>query len=146
MFQPIPGEFDDYIAKPKANNYRSLHTTVIGPYGERMEVQIRTREMHEWAEEGIAAHWRYKEKDSLHGNDEEQIRRLRELLEFQQELKDPREFMRNLRMVLFPDEVYVFSPRGDVKAFPKAPPPSTLHTASIPISATSASGQKSTGP
>jgi len=123
IWKPVPGRFKDYIAMPKANNYRSLHTTVIGPYGERMEVQIRTREMHEWAEEGIAAHWRYKEKDALHGNDEEQIKKLRELLEFQQELKDPREFMRNLRMVLFPDEVYVFSPRGDVKAFPKGATP-----------------------
>jgi GTP pyrophosphokinase len=123
IWKPVPGRFKDYIAMPKANNYRSLHTTVIGPYGERMEVQIRTREMHEWAEEGIAAHWRYKEKDSLQGNDEEQIRKLRELLEFQQELKDPREFMRNLRMVLFPDDVYVFTPQGDVKAFPKGATP-----------------------
>ncbi len=123
IWKPVPGRFKDYIAMPKANNYRSLHTTVIGPYGERMEVQIRTREMHEWAEEGIAAHWRYKEKDALQGNDEEQIKKLRELLEFQQELKDPREFMRNLRMVLFPDEVYVLPRRGDVKAFPKGATP-----------------------
>ena len=121
-WKPVPGRFKDYIAMPKANNYRSLHTTVIGPYGERMEVQIRTREMHEWAEEGIAAHWRYKEKD-YKGSDEEQIKRLRELLEFQQELKDPREFMQSLRMVLFPDEVYVFTPQGDVKAFPKGATP-----------------------
>ncbi len=118
-----PARFKDYIAMPKANNYRSLHTTVIGPYGERVEIQIRTREMHEWAEEGIAAHWRYKEKTFLQGNEEEQIKKLRELLEFQHELKDPREFMSNLKLALFPDEVYVFTPQGDVKAFPKGATP-----------------------
>jgi guanosine-3',5'-bis(diphosphate) 3'-pyrophosphohydrolase len=123
VWKPVPGRFKDYIAMPKANNYRSLHTTVIGPYGERVEIQIRTREMHEWAEEGIAAHWRYKERGSLQGSDEMQIKRLRELLEFQHELKDPREFMKNLKLALFPDEVYVFTPAGDVKAFPKGATP-----------------------
>ena len=123
IWKPVPGRFKDYIAMPKANNYRSLHTTVIGPYGERVEIQIRTREMHEWAESGIAAHWRYKEDGDLKGKDEEQIRRLRDLLEVQQDLKDPREFMRNLKLALFPDEVYIFTPRGDVKAFPKGATP-----------------------
>jgi GTP pyrophosphokinase len=123
LWIPVPGRFKDYIAMPKANNYRSLHTTVIGPYGQRVEIQIRTREMHEWAEEGIAAHWRYKEKRSLPGNDEEQIRKLRELLEVQQELKNPREFMTNLKLALFPDEVYVFTPDGDVRSFPKGATP-----------------------
>jgi len=123
IWKPVPGRFKDYIAMPKANNYRSLHTTVIGPYGERVEIQIRTREMHEWAEEGIAAHWRYKEGGDLQGSDEMQIKRLRELLEFQHELKDPREFMKNLKLALFPDEVYVFTPAGDVKAFPKGATP-----------------------
>jgi len=123
LWKPVPGRFKDYIAMPKANNYRSLHTTVIGPYGERVEIQIRTREMHEWSEEGIAAHWRYKERGSLQDSDEVQIKRLRELLEFQQELKDPREFMKNLKLALFPDEVYVFTPAGDVKAFPKGATP-----------------------
>ncbi len=123
-WKPIPGRFKDYIAIPKVNNYRSLHTTVIGPYGERVEIQIRTREMHEWAEEGIAAHWRYKEKRSLYqGSDEEQIKKLRELLEVQKDLTNPREFMSNLKLALFPDEVYVFTPNGDVRAFPKGSTP-----------------------
>ncbi len=123
LWKPVPGRFKDYIAMPKANNYRSLHTTVIGPYGERVEIQIRTKDMHKWAEEGIAAHWRYKERGTLQGSDEMQIKKLRELLEFQHELKDPREFMKNLRLALFPDEVYVFTPAGDVKAFPKGSTP-----------------------
>jgi len=123
LWIPVPRRFKDYIAMPKANNYRSLHTTVIGPYGQRVEIQIRTKEMHEWAEEGIAAHWRYKEKRALPGNDEEQIRKLRELLEMQQDLKNPREFMTSLKLALFPDEVYVFTPGGDVRSFPKGATP-----------------------
>ncbi|MDO9559677.1 MAG: bifunctional (p)ppGpp synthetase/guanosine-3',5'-bis(diphosphate) 3'-pyrophosphohydrolase [Syntrophales bacterium] len=123
LWKPVPGRFKDYIAMPKANNYRSLHTTVIGPHGQRVEIQIRTRAMHEWAEEGIAAHWRYKEKQYSRGDDAEQIKRLRELLESQQELKNPREFMSNLKMALFPDEVYVFTPDGDVKSFPRGATP-----------------------
>ena len=123
LWKPVPGRFKDYIAMPKANNYRSLHTTVIGPYGERVEIQIRTREMHEWAEGGIAAHWRYKDRGALKGSDQEQIQKLRDLFEVQQDLKDPREFMKNLKLALFPDEVYVFTPRGDVRAFPKGATP-----------------------
>jgi guanosine-3',5'-bis(diphosphate) 3'-pyrophosphohydrolase len=123
LWKPVPGRFKDYIAMPKANNYRALHTTVIGPYGERVEIQIRNRIMHEWAEEGIAAHWRYKEGRSYKSNDDEQIKRLRELLEVQQDLKNPREFMSNLKMALFPDDVYIFTPKGDVKAFPKGATP-----------------------
>ena len=123
LWKPVPGRFKDYIAMPKANNYRSLHTTAIGPHGQRVEIQIRTRAMHEWAEEGIAAHWRYKEKRSSQTDDSGQIKKLRELLESQQELKNPREFMSNLKMALFPDEVYVFTPNGDVKSFPKGATP-----------------------
>ena len=123
LWKPVPGRFKDYIAMPKANNYRSLHTTVIGPYGERVEIQIRTRDMHEWAEGGIAAHWRYKERGALKGSDQEQIQKLRDLFEVQQDLKDPREFMKNLKLALFPDEVYVFTPQGDVRAFPKGATP-----------------------
>ncbi len=122
-WKPVPGRFKDYIAMPKANNYRSLHTTVIGPYGERVEVQIRTREMHEWAEKGIAAHWRYKEGKISSDEDEGQIEKLRELFEVQHEHKDAREFMRNLKIALFPDEVYIFTPHGDVKSFPKGATP-----------------------
>lgn len=123
LWKPVPGRFKDRIAMPKANGYRSLHTTVIGPYGERVEVQIRTREMHEWAEHGIAAHWRYKEKRAKFGVEDEQIMKLRELLEVQQESDSPREFISNLKIALFPDEVYVFTPTGEVKSFPKGATP-----------------------
>ncbi len=123
LWKPVPGRFKDYIAMPKANNYRSLHTTVIGPYGERVEIQIRTREMHEWAEKGIAAHWRYKEGRVSGAEDEDQIKKLRELVELQQDHKDAREYMMNLKMALFPDDVYIFTPQGDVKAFPKGATP-----------------------
>ncbi len=123
LWKPVPGRFKDYIAMPKANNYRSLHTTVIGPYGERIEIQIRTRAMHEWAEEGIAAHWRYKEKRSYETGDDSQIKKLRELLEAQQDVENPREYMSSLKLALFPDDVYVFTPNGDVKAFPKGATP-----------------------
>jgi guanosine-3',5'-bis(diphosphate) 3'-pyrophosphohydrolase len=122
LWTPVPGRFKDYIAMPKANHYQSLHTTVIGPYGERVEIQIRTRPMHEWAEEGIAAHWRYKEGRAF-SSDDDQIKRLRDLLDAQQEIKNPREFMSNLKVALFPEEVYVFTPNGDVRSFPKGATP-----------------------
>jgi guanosine-3',5'-bis(diphosphate) 3'-pyrophosphohydrolase len=122
LWVPVPGRFKDYIAMPKANRYQSLHTTVIGPYGERVEIQIRTRPMHEWAEAGIAAHWRYKEGRVV-SRDDDQIQKLRELLDVQQEIKDPREFMSNLKVALFADEVYVFTPNGDVRSFPKGATP-----------------------
>jgi GTP diphosphokinase / guanosine-3',5'-bis(diphosphate) 3'-diphosphatase len=123
LWKPVPGRFKDYIAMPKANNYQSLHTTVIGPYGERVEIQIRTRTMHEWAEKGIAAHWRYKEGRAYQNSEETQIKKLREVLEVQQEIKNPKEFMSNLKLALFTEEVYVFTPNGDVKAFPKGATP-----------------------
>jgi len=123
LWKPVPGRFKDFIAMPKANNYRYLHTTVIGPYGERVEIQIRTKEMNAWAEKGIAAHWRYKEGKVSSGEDEDQIDKLRELLEMQTEYKDAREFMKSLKLALYPDEVYVFTPRGDVKSFPKGATP-----------------------
>ena len=122
-WKPVPGRFKDYIAMPKGNMYQSLHTTVIGPFGERMEVQIRTGEMHRVAEAGIAAHWKYKEGK---GYDEKEVRRfawLRQLLEWQQELQDSREFMDTVKVELFPEEVYVFTPKGDVKSFPKGSTP-----------------------
>jgi len=123
LWKPVPGRFKDYIAMPKANNYQSLHTTVIGPYGERLEIQIRTKAMHEWAEKGIAAHWKYKEGRTFEHDEDDQIKKLRETLEVQQEIKDPREFMSNLKLALFPEEVYVFTPNGDVRAFPKGATP-----------------------
>ncbi|HPX61248.1 MAG TPA: bifunctional (p)ppGpp synthetase/guanosine-3',5'-bis(diphosphate) 3'-pyrophosphohydrolase [Deltaproteobacteria bacterium] len=122
-WKPIPGRFKDYIAMPKGNMYQSLHTTVIGPHGDRMEVQIRTHEMHQVADAGIAAHWKYKEGK---GYDEKEVKRfawLRQLLEWQQELQDSREFMDSVKVELFPEEVYVFTPKGDVKSFPKGSTP-----------------------
>ncbi|MBC8018661.1 MAG: bifunctional (p)ppGpp synthetase/guanosine-3',5'-bis(diphosphate) 3'-pyrophosphohydrolase [Verrucomicrobia bacterium] len=122
-WKPIPGRFKDYIAMPKGNMYQSLHTTVIGPHGDRMEVQIRTHEMHNVADAGIAAHWKYKEGK---GYDEKDVKRfawLRQLLEWQQELQDSREFMDSVRIDLFPEEVYVFTPKGDVKGYPKGSTP-----------------------
>jgi GTP pyrophosphokinase len=122
-WKPIPGRFKDYIAMPKGNMYQSLHTTVIGPHGDRMEVQIRTHEMHNVADSGIAAHWKYKEGK---GYDEKDVKRfswLRQLLEWQQELQDSREFMDSVKVELFPEEVYVFTPRGDVKPFPRGSTP-----------------------
>lgn len=118
-WRPIPGKIKDYIALPKPNLYQSLHTTVIGPKGERIEFQIRTEEMHRISEEGIAAHWRYKEGLSRNEKDEERMLWLRRLLEWQQEMKDPREFMDALKIDLFPEEVYVFTPKGDVKNLPR---------------------------
>lgn len=123
LWKPVPGRFKDYIAMPKANHYQSLHTTVIGPYGERMEIQIRTLAMHEWAEKGIAAHWRYKEGRAHKDDEENQIKKLREVLEMQQEVKNPQEFMSDLKLALFPEDVYVFTPHGDVKSFPKGATP-----------------------
>jgi len=125
-WKPVPGRFKDYIAMPKANMYQSLHSTVVGPFGERMEVQIRTEEMHRIAEEGIAAHWKYKEGKTaapLKGRDDNRFGWLRQMLEWQRELKDSREFMDTVRVDLFPEEVYVFTPKGDVRELPKGSTP-----------------------
>lgn len=122
-WKPIPGRFKDYIAMPKGNMYQSLHTTVIGPHGDRLEVQIRTHEMHSVADAGIAAHWKYKEGK---GYDEKEVKRfawLRQLLEWQQDLQDSKEFMDSVRVELFSEEVYVFTPKGDVKGYPKGSTP-----------------------
>ena len=122
-WKPIPGRFKDYIAMPKGNMYQSLHTTVIGPQGDRMEVQIRTHEMHSVADAGIAAHWKYKEGK---GYDEKDVKRfawLRQLLEWQQDLQDSKEFMDSVKVELFTEEVYVFTPKGDVKGYPKGSTP-----------------------
>ncbi|OGQ81772.1 MAG: GTP pyrophosphokinase [Deltaproteobacteria bacterium RIFCSPLOWO2_12_FULL_60_19] len=119
QWKPVPGRFKDYIALPKPNMYQSLHTTVIGPYGERMEIQIRTQEMHRVAEEGIAAHWRYKEGKDFQFNDIQKFAWLRQLLEWQQNVEDPQEFLHSIKEDLFADEVYVFTPKGDLIGFPK---------------------------
>ncbi len=116
---PIPGRFKDYIALPKENMYQSLHTTVIGPYGERMEVQIRTHEMHRVAEMGIAAHWRYKGGKRFDEEDARQFAWLRRLLEWLQNQSEPQEFMRLVREDLFSEEVMVFTPKGECLSFPE---------------------------
>jgi len=118
----IPGRFKDYIAMPKPNMYQSLHTAVIGPEGEKVEFQIRTWEMHRVAEEGIAAHWKYKEGRSDREEDQ-LIRWIRHLLEWQEEVEDSREFLRNLKVDLFPEKVYVFTPKGEVKSLPRGATP-----------------------
>jgi len=117
-WKPVPGRFKDFIALPKQNQYQSLHTTVIGPRGQRMEVQIRTHEMHKVAEEGIAAHWNYKESNGKGPKDTEKFTWLRRLIEWQQDLKDPQEFLSTVKEDLFSEEVYVFTPKGDVLEFP----------------------------
>ena len=124
MFKPMPGRFKDYIAMPKANMYQSLHTTVIGPNGTPFEIQIRTHEMHETAEYGIAAHWKYKEgaankKSSM----DEKMAWLRKMLEYEAESRDSREFIESVRTDLFSDEVFVFTPRGDVIDLPAGSTP-----------------------
>ncbi|MFN8626297.1 MAG: bifunctional (p)ppGpp synthetase/guanosine-3',5'-bis(diphosphate) 3'-pyrophosphohydrolase [Candidatus Binatia bacterium] len=118
-WKPIPSRFKDYIALPKFNMYQSLHTTVIGPHGERMEVQIRTHAMHRVAEMGIAAHWKYKGGSHVAEEDAQRFTWLRELLEWQQNVQDPQEFMRSVKEDLFSDEVFVFTPKGDVVSFPE---------------------------
>jgi len=126
QWTPVPGRFKDYIALPKPNMYQSLHTTVIGPGRERIEIQIRTHEMQRVAERGIAAHWKYKERGGGGGIAEQDAQRfswLRQLLEWQKELKDPAEFLEGVKIDLFQDEVYVFTPKGDVRVFPRGATP-----------------------
>jgi GTP diphosphokinase / guanosine-3',5'-bis(diphosphate) 3'-diphosphatase len=123
LWKPVPGRFKDFIALPKPNMYQSLHTTLMGPQAERVEFQIRTEDMHKIAEQGIAAHWRYKEGSRGDEKITEKFAWLRQLLDWQQDLKDARDFMETLKIDLFPEEVYVFTPRGDVKSFPRGATP-----------------------
>ncbi|HSM94089.1 MAG TPA: bifunctional (p)ppGpp synthetase/guanosine-3',5'-bis(diphosphate) 3'-pyrophosphohydrolase [Anaeromyxobacteraceae bacterium] len=130
LWKPVPGKFKDYVAIPKPNGYQSLHTTVIGPHGERIEVQIRTREMHAVAEKGVAAHWAYKERGrgeqkakELSPQDAKQFGWLRRLVEWQRELSDPREFLETVKVDLFSEETFVFTPKGDLRSLPRGSTP-----------------------
>jgi GTP diphosphokinase / guanosine-3',5'-bis(diphosphate) 3'-diphosphatase len=118
LWKPMPGRFKDYIAMPKLNGYRALHTTVVGPEGRPLEIQVRTREMHETAEFGVAAHWLYKVGTKDGPADEEWLAWIRQLMDWQEDETDPREFIRSFRTDLFDDEVYVFTPKGEVKVLP----------------------------
>jgi guanosine-3',5'-bis(diphosphate) 3'-pyrophosphohydrolase len=136
LWKPVPGRFKDYIAIPKPNMYQSLHTTVIGPRAERIEIQIRTHEMHKIAEEGVAAHWAYKESKGggpPSARDAAKFGWLRQLVEWQRDLSDPKEFLETVKVDLFADEVFVFTPKGDVKSLPRGATPVdfayTVHSA-----------------
>jgi GTP pyrophosphokinase len=133
LWRPVPGRIKDFIAIPRANRYQSLHTTVMGDGGHQFEVQIRTEEMHRIAEEGIAAHWKYKAGDSVvTARDEERLNWIRQLVEWQKEMTDPNEFLSSLKMDLYPDEVYTFTPKGKVVVVPADGTPVdfayTIHT------------------
>src|SRR5665213_3027228 len=133
LWRPVPGRIKDFIAIPRANRYRSLHTTVIGEGGHQFEVQIRTEEMHRIAEEGIAAHWKYKAGDGVvNARDEERLNWIRQLVDWQKEMTDPNEFLSSLKMDLYPDEVYTFTPKGKVVVVPADGTPIdfayTIHT------------------
>jgi len=119
LWRPVPGQFDDYIAMPKANMYQSLHTAVIGPEAKPLEVQIRTYQMHEVSEAGIAAHWRYKEGSRGDRRYDEKLAWVRQLIDWQREVSDAAEFMEGVKLDLFQDQVFVFTPKGDVKDLPR---------------------------
>jgi len=122
VWKPVPGRFKDFIAMPKFNLYQSLHTTVVGPGGKPLEIQIRTKAMHRTAEYGVAAHWRYKAKDGKPATERE-MGWLRQLIDWQRELSDPRDFIENLQTDLYVDEVFVFTPKGDVIQLPAGATP-----------------------
>jgi GTP pyrophosphokinase len=122
-WSPVPGRIKDFIAMPRPNGYQSLHTSVISEHGMPFEVQIRTIEMHRMAEEGIAAHWKYKEGRVGDHRDDRYFQWMRQLLEYQQEVRDPQEFIQSLKVDLYPEEVYTFTPKGLVKAFPRGATP-----------------------
>ncbi|MGB0606566.1 MAG: RelA/SpoT family protein, partial [Candidatus Latescibacterota bacterium] len=123
IYRPIPERIKDYISMPKSNMYQSLHTSVIGPRGLPVEVQIRTRDMHHTAEIGIAAHWRYKAEDKAPSDLDQHMSWLRQIIDMQQEASDPEEFLENLKIELFQDEIFVFTPQGDLHQFPKGATP-----------------------
>jgi GTP pyrophosphokinase len=118
-WRPVPGRIKDFIAMPRPNLYQSLHTTLIAPGGHQFEVQVRTEDMHRIAEEGIAAHWKYKAGDAVSAKDEQRLAWVRQLMEWQKEMTDPNEFMSTLKIDLYPEEVYTFTPKGKVVVLPK---------------------------
>ena len=118
-WSPVPGRIKDFIAMPRPNGYQSLHTSVVSDHGVPFEVQIRTEQMHRHAEEGIAAHWKYKEGRVGDHRDERYFQWMRQLLEVQKEVRDPQEFLQNLKIDLYPEEVYIFTPKGEVKSLPR---------------------------
>jgi GTP pyrophosphokinase len=122
-WSPVPGRIKDFIAMPRPNGYQSLHTSVISDLGFPFEVQIRTEEMHRLAEEGVAAHWKYKEGRVGDHSDERYFQWMRQLLEVQQEIRDPQEFLQNLKIDLYPEEVYIFTPKGEVRSLPRGSTP-----------------------
>ena len=122
-WHPIPGRIKDFIAMPRQNGYQSLHTSVMGPGGQAFEVQIRNEEMHRLAEEGVAAHWKYKEGRRGKSTEEQYVNWMRQLVEWQQEMRDPGEFMSTLKVDLYSDEVYVFTPKGKVVVLPRESTP-----------------------
>jgi GTP pyrophosphokinase len=132
IWRPVPGRIKDFIAMPRPNLYQSLHTTLIAPGGHQFEVQIRTEDMHRVAEEGIAAHWKYKASDNVTSKDEQRLAWMRQLMEWQREMPDPNEFMSTLKIDLYPEEVYTFTPKGKVVVLPKDSSPVdfayTIHT------------------
>jgi len=119
VWRPVPGRIKDFIAMPRPNLYQSLHTTLIAEGGHQFEVQIRTEDMHRVAEEGIAAHWKYKASDNVTAKDEQRLAWVRQLMEWQREMSDPNEFMSTLKIDLYPEEVYTFTPKGKVVVLPK---------------------------
>ena len=123
LWRPVPGRIKDFIAMPKPNMYQSLHTSVMSDKGQPFEVQIRTPEMHRIAEEGIAAHWKYKEGKKVKAGEDPNIQWLRQIMEWQQEMRDPREFLKMVKLDLYPEEVYAFTPQGQVKSFPRGATP-----------------------
>lgn len=126
LWMPVPGRFKDYIGVPKSNMYQSLHTTVIGPKGERVEFQIRTEDMNRIAEDGIASHWRYKEKGAINEKDSRYISWLRELIQSQKEFSNAKDFLEEVKGAVIPDVVYVFTPKGDIKELPVGSTPVDL--------------------
>ena len=132
LWRPVPGRIKDFIAMPRPNGYQSLHTTLVAAGGTQFEVQIRTEEMHRIAEDGIAAHWKYKANESVNAKDEQRLAWVRQLMEWQREMTDPNEFMSTLKIDLYPEEVYTFTPKGKVVVLPKDASPIdfayTIHT------------------